>query len=162
MRAVAEPAGRLPAAAGIYALVLVLDAPARLRVGRLGRIDFAPGAYLYVGSARGPGGLRARVGRHVRRDPAQPRHWHVDYLKRAAEIVDVWYAPRVERTEHDWAAALAALPGATIPIPRFGASDCKCAAHLVRFRAAPRLAAVMRALPAATKLSVRSRKFTSA
>ncbi|WP_462322980.1 DUF123 domain-containing protein, partial [Halochromatium sp.] len=36
-----------------------------------------------------------------------------------------------ERLEHRWAQALGALPGARWPLPRFGASDCRCPAHLV-------------------------------
>ena len=34
-------------------------------VGRLGTLDVHPGTYVYVGSAFGPGGLRARTNRHA-------------------------------------------------------------------------------------------------
>jgi Uri superfamily endonuclease len=43
----------------------------------------------------------------------------------------VWYRADDTRHEHQWAAALLAAPDTTVPVPRFGASDCTCAAHLV-------------------------------
>ena len=55
----------LPAMSGTYALLLRLDAAVQLAVGRLGDFTFPEGDYVYVGSARGPGGLRARVRRHI-------------------------------------------------------------------------------------------------
>ena len=41
-----------------------------ISIGRLGQQHFPIGDYFYVGSARGAGGLRARVGRHLRGDGA--------------------------------------------------------------------------------------------
>ncbi len=120
----------LPAAPGTYLLLLDLDALARLAVGRLGTFDFPTGRYAYAGSARGPGGLRARVARHLR---AEKRlHWHVDYLAARAPVVGVWYVESGERLECAWAARLSALPGADIPVEGFGSSDCGCRAHLIR------------------------------
>ena len=55
----------LPAAPGSYVLVLRADLPARLAIGSLGELEIRPGYYLYTGSAFGPGGLRARAGRHL-------------------------------------------------------------------------------------------------
>ena len=131
-------------AAGSYVLIIESAASAHIEVGRLGRIDLRPGFYAYVGGALGPGGLRARIGRHL--DPARPVHWHIDYLKRATRIVEVWYAADSRRREHAWARALGERSDATIPMPRFGASDCRCAAHLFHFPTAPRLATFARAL----------------
>jgi len=118
----------LPARAGSYVLVLHLARPARLRIGRLGRFDFPAGWYLYVGSARGPGGLAARVGRHLR-SSANP-HWHIDYLRRVATVEEVWWREGVERRECEWAQAIGGWTGAKIIAPRFGASDCECKTHL--------------------------------
>jgi Uri superfamily endonuclease len=113
---------------GTYALVMWLSHEVELQVGRLGRFRCAPGWYLYVGSALGPGGVQARVARHAR---AQKRlHWHVDYLLAWAELREVWTMEEPVRRECDWAQALAALPGVRIPVPGFGASDCRCKAHL--------------------------------
>ena len=55
-------------------------------MGALGRIELQAGTWLYVGSARGPGGLAARVGRHWR--DGVPKHWHMDYLKPLREFRD--------------------------------------------------------------------------
>ena len=63
---------------GTYALLLGLDEPVELEVGRLGRIHFGSPFYLYFGSAFGPGGLVARLQHHLR--PARRPHWHVDYV----------------------------------------------------------------------------------
>jgi Uri superfamily endonuclease len=36
-----------------------------------------------------------------------------------------------ENHEHAWARALIQLPYASLPMPSFGASDCRCPAHLI-------------------------------
>jgi Uri superfamily endonuclease len=115
----------LPVAPGTYLLVLLAAATARLRVGALGEMALSPGFYLYVGSAFGPGGLRARVRRHF--DGQGALRWHVDYLRRTTQPVEAWCAPGV-RCEHAWAQSLAVAAG--LPLARFGASDCRCPAHL--------------------------------
>ena len=117
----------LPAAPGTYLLVLTAFAETRLRVGSLGEMMVHPGFYLYVGSAFGPGGLRARVGRHIA--GSGPLRWHIDYLRRGAQPVAAWCAPD-QRCEHEWAQTLAAAVRVSVPLARFGASDCRCPAHL--------------------------------
>jgi Uri superfamily endonuclease len=112
-----------------------LDKSVSLAVGRLGRFTFPAGYYVYAGSARGPGGLSARLARHRRR--GKRLHWHVDYLLARARLVEAWTVVSDRRLECAWARAVMALPGAQVPVPRFGASDCRCPAHLVFF---PRLA----------------------
>lgn len=133
-----------PDANGTYALILESAGYESVRVGRLGALDLPPGVYAYVGSALGPGGLQARVARHL--DPTRPRHWHVDYLKRAARIVAVWYVVDPVRREHAWASAFASVSQASIPMKGFGSSDCNCPAHLVYFPTQPTLASFKRAL----------------
>jgi Uri superfamily endonuclease len=54
--------------AGTYALVLAAQKQRTISVGKLGILDVRPGFYVYVGSALGPGGLAARIGRHARQD----------------------------------------------------------------------------------------------
>jgi Uri superfamily endonuclease len=131
-------------APGTY--VLILESPARecIAVGRLGQIDFHSGSYVYVGSALGPGGLHARINRHL--DATRPVHWHIDYLKRSTRIAEVWYVVDPVRREHAWAKALASLSNASIPVPGFGSSDCNCPAHLCYFPSAPKLVSFARAL----------------
>jgi len=122
---------------GTYVLLLRLTEPVTLTIGLLGRFDFLAGWYAYVGSAFGPGGLRGRLKHHL--SPAQRPHWHIDYLRQVAPLQVVWYLASERALEHTWSAALQKLPGATVPAPRFGASDCRCAAHLIQLPDRPDL-----------------------
>ena len=92
-----------------------------LPVGSLGTFDIIPGFYAYVGSAFGAGGLRARLGHHLA-SAAEP-HWHIDYLLRVADPVEVWFTTADRKLEHHWAELLEAAPRFRVPIPRFGSSD---------------------------------------
>ncbi len=121
----------LPVSAGTYALWFWLTAPLTLSVGCLGQVRLRPGLMVYVGSARGPGGLRARVGRHLQADGSP--HWHIDALTAQVPVTAVWYTQAAQRLECVWAAQLLAVPGTTIPVARFGSSDCACPAHLLAF-----------------------------
>jgi Uri superfamily endonuclease len=120
---------------GTYLLLLHLAAPTTLTVGRLGPCAFLAGWYVYVGSALS--GLDARLRRHIRR--GKPLHWHVDALREAAELASIVGCVSPERLECQTAATIAALPGATRPIARFGSSDCRCPSHLIHFRERPKL-----------------------
>lgn len=111
----------------------------RITVGRLGELEVAPGYYIYTGSALGPGGLAARLRRHL--SPSRIEHWHVDYLRQAMSADEVWYCVDAARHEHEWALLLAAMPGTSIPMERFGASDCHCPAHLFHTSTSPELPA---------------------
>ena len=135
----------LSGAAGTYALILSLPRGQSLWIGRLGPFEFAAGYYVYVGSACGPGGLAGRLRHHLA--PAARPHWHVDYLRRAARLEAVWLAAQPGR-EHAWAVLMLQLAGATLPAPRFGASDCACPAHLGYLPARPRLEEFRRLLAA--------------
>ena len=113
---------------GTYALVLHSDCTTTITVGRCGRLRLQQGCYIYVGSAFGPGGVEARV-RHHRGISARP-HWHIDYLRPELRLVEVWFTHDPEHREHQWAAIFAAWRGTTVPLPGFGASDCRCPSHL--------------------------------
>ncbi len=121
----------LPTEKGTYILLMNLANPQALTIGRLGRFEFAAGWYAYVGSAFGSGGLAGRLRHHLK--PAPRPHWHIDYLRQVAPLVELCYTTSETRLECAWANALRQMPGAEIPIPRFGASDCRCEAHLFRF-----------------------------
>jgi Uri superfamily endonuclease len=144
--------GGLPSAPGTYALWLRLARRATVTVGRLGTFAFPPGEYLYVGSALGPGGLAARVAHHAHHSPSP--HWHIDYLRRHAALVAIWHRSGGVRREHNWAAALTQLRGATVPVAGFGASDCRCPAHLVRMTSAQRIARFRRLVDEAGVLCI--------
>jgi len=127
-------AARLPAAGGSYLLVLRLAEDTALQAGALGEFLLPAGTYVYAGSARGPGGVRARVMRHLRGGGAM--HWHIDFLSRRAQVAAVWARTGPQRLECVWAQALARHSLFTAPAPRFGASDCRCPSHLWHTKAA--------------------------
>lgn len=106
-----------------YRLFIRVEAPLRLPVGRLGSFDLPPGDYVYTGSARR--NLEARIARHLRRD--KPLHWHIDYLLAAPGV----RVTRVVRSRLEECRLNQSQAG-TLPIPGFGASDCKhgCGSHL--------------------------------
>jgi Uri superfamily endonuclease len=135
--------GQPTSAPGTYALILALNAPVDLKVGRLGLTGFELPCYVYFGSAHGPGGLKARINHHLQH--ADRPHWHVDYLRRVAAVHGVWYTCDPAHLECHWAIAALGLPGAK-PVPGFGSSDCSCRSHLVGFDRPPGQAAFRRQL----------------
>ena len=120
---------------GTYALLLANQKTGPVRIGKLGTMELQPGFYVYVGSAFGPGGLSARI-KHHRQVAAHP-HWHIDYLRAVCDSVEVWFTTDSGGHEHSWAKAVAKLPGASVPMPGFGSSDCECEAHLLWFARLP-------------------------
>jgi len=127
----------LPGKPGTYALILKAPSPVALKVGALGHQRVERGWHVYVGSAFGPGGLAARVGRHLIRDKSL--RWHLDYLRQALPVSRVWLTTRPEKQlECAWAGVLMEM-GGRIRIPGFGASDCKCRGHLFHFSQQPSL-----------------------
>ena len=120
---------------GTYLLLARLDQTTEIAIGRLGRVAFARGWYAYAGSALGPGGVRARVARHL--SPTKRLHWHIDYLLEESELEQSWAIECTSRLECSWADAVCQMPGARRAVPGFGASDCRCPGHLVYFPERP-------------------------
>jgi len=118
----------LPSAPGAYSLVITLSEPLELSIPRLGQPVLSTGLYIYCGSAYGPGGIAARVTRHLRRDKSA--HWHIDHLTNTGKIVDVDSWPG--GAECDIVDHLLKVYHSTTPISGFGSSDCKqCISHLL-------------------------------
>lgn len=133
---------------GSYLLVLRLDDDLEdLEVGKLGHVRFAAGYYLYVGSAHGSGGLAARLAHHRRRAKAHP-HWHIDYLRAHARLVETWSVVSDVHLEDAWVQALRATPGLSAPAPGFGASDSAHPSHLFYSPRRPDPRVITRALMA--------------
>lgn len=128
---------------GTYVLALWLGSPCHRVIGRLGAFDFPAGWYLYVGSALGPGGLQARIQRHWRHLGSGKRaHWHIDYLREQAIWGGAWACESgqglpEQGLECRWAAMLRLLPRSRLVAPGFGASDCRCPAHLIHVPTLP-------------------------
>lgn len=122
--------------------VLLIEAPERgeARIGKLGTIAFDGGWLLYVGSAFGSGGLRARVRRHL--GNSKTLHWHIDYLLAEAEVTEVWWTDDDTKREESWVEALRGMPEARVPLRRFGSGDCGCEGHLVHVPERPGMEAL--------------------
>ena len=122
----------IPSDKGTYAIFIHLPRSKTITIGKLGRFDFPLGAYVYVGSAFGSGGLRPRLERHINGSTCS--HWHIDYLRRNAEVRAFCYLINNQNYECQWVQALSELSGSYFPIPGFGSSDCyQCQAHLIAF-----------------------------
>jgi Uri superfamily endonuclease len=149
----------LPAARGSYVLHLCVSHPRLLIVGRRGPHSLPAGHYFYAGSAHGAGGLRARLGRHLRGDGAV--HWHIDYVRAVAEVQTAFYTVTDDALECAWSQALAQLPRAFIPVLHFGSTDCRsgCAAHLVAFPRRADCAGVPQVLAQAAGVSLARLRF---
>lgn len=132
----------IPQEPGVYILVFHLAKATSIAFDRKGtQHTFPPGWYLYVGSACGVGGLNRRLTRHQRRIADDKKmHWNVDYFREHALLCELWYCETDEcRFEHHWAQTVADLSGATVPVPKFGASDCKanCPSHFFHLPTRP-------------------------
>lgn len=112
---------------GVYCLILK-NVLCTVRVGSLGDIRFRQGYHLYVGSARGPGGLK-RVARHVRLATKKDKipRWHIDHLNLDPhfELVAAVCAPTSQDMECSLARSIAGES-----VHNFGCSDCSCGSHL--------------------------------
>ena len=121
-----------PAAPRLYVALTYVPRRTSVTIGSLGPVPFERGWYAYVGSA--VRGRRARVARHMAAE--KPLRWHADYLFTAFPPRRAWLVDGAAG-ECALAAGLAAPSGAERRPPRFGAGDCRCAGHLVRFPRRP-------------------------
>ena len=126
-----SPFSSIPHRPGTYALIMRLVSSTEMQVGKLGAFHCPAGWYTYVGSALGPGGLMARLARHRQRH--KRLHWHIDYLLPVVELTEIWWMASSDRWECVWAQALGRVPGASVCLPGFGSSDCRCSTHLLYF-----------------------------
>ena len=119
-------------ASRLYIVVTRVPRRSSLQVGSLGPVTLERGWYAYVGSA--VRAREARVARHLARE--KPLRWHADYLFTAFPAGRAWLVDGAAG-ECALAGALGALPGAERRPRRFGAGDCRCPGHLVRFARRP-------------------------
>jgi Uri superfamily endonuclease len=119
---------------GAYILYLEVQRPLALNIGALGHRQFPAGHYAYIGSACG--GIDRRIARHRRlavSGNGKP-HWHIDYLLLDPEVRLEEEKPLSKSSECAISRAIASRQGVTVPVPGFGATDCRagCEAHLYR------------------------------
>ena len=116
-----------------YCILIKLRSDRELSVGRLGNNFYFPrGYYVYVGRAKK--NIEARIDRHCRKEKI--RHWHIDYLSTAAEVIETITFGTEVGSECNLARKLQELEGRII-VKGFGSSDCCCSSHLLYFAARP-------------------------
>jgi Uri superfamily endonuclease len=115
-------------ATGVY--LLFISARGLARVGRLGEKRF-DGTYVYVGSARGPGGIK-RLHRHyqVARGGRSGGRWHIDRLLALGQLEAALFIHTQEPVECHLAQRVSRV--AALAVPGFGSTDCRCPGHLFR------------------------------
>mgnify|MGYP000300608455 CR=1 FL=1 len=125
----------LPKRPGIYALVLYIERSIVLKVGKLGDCIFQKGIYVYVGSARGKAStsLKWRILRHLRKK--KRLKWHIDFLLSSSyvHVRAIIFAVTSNDLECMLARRLLNSGIFKTPILKFGATDCKCPAHLLYY-----------------------------
>ena len=100
-----------------YCLITFFSGDKNIKIGKLGKINFKKGYYIYVGS-----GNLARIERHYK--TKKKIKWHIDYLLKKSRIIGFALS---KKKECDVASKLSKK---FIPIEKFGCSDCTCKSHL--------------------------------
>ncbi|MCJ7783607.1 MAG: DNA/RNA nuclease SfsA [Desulfobacterales bacterium] len=109
---------------GSYLLILNLRRNRKINVGKLGKVLFRKGFYVYVGSAMANLSKRMERHRHLRKR----HHWHIDELRAVAEFHSVLAIRSSQRLECEVAKGMSEI--AEWSVPRFGSADCSCDTHL--------------------------------
>ena len=108
---------------GSYILIIKLKKEEEIQIGKLSKIHFKDGFYVYVGS--GLNGLDSRINRHLRKN--KKKHWHIDYFLDFSEIIKIFYKESITKSECKLAKV---FEKNLFFVPGFGCSDCKCKSHL--------------------------------
>lgn len=108
---------------GCYLLLIDLKHDKEIQIGKLGKILFKKGYYVYVGS--GLNNLEKRIKRHIKKE--KKMHWHIDYFLRYGKIIEVFYKENIVSEECFIADKFNNFFN---HIHGFGCSDCKCKSHL--------------------------------
>ena len=117
----------IPVIPGAYVLAIELSIQVAVSLRGKPSALLPPGLYLYCGSAKGPGGLRGRLARHMRR--GKSIRWHIDVLTEGGTVLGAWTFPGGD--ECDLITGLSHLP---VAIKGFGNTDCRrCTSHLLRW-----------------------------
>jgi hypothetical protein len=86
-----KKAAHAPSAPGAYVLLIGLAAPVEVALSGKPGATLCAGRYLYCGSAKGPGGIRARLARHMNIEKSI--RWHVDRLTKVGTVIGAWSFP---------------------------------------------------------------------
>ena len=108
---------------GTYFLLMSLNSDKSIQIGKLGKIQFRKGWYVYIGSALN--GLEGRINRHLRSE--KKHHWHIDYFLDYAKIKKVYVKRGIVKEE---CTVSQSFLKHFETISNFGCSDCSCKSHL--------------------------------
>ena len=125
----------IPAIKSNYILIIELQTPKTFFFKPLKKeIILPPGLYIYIGSAHGPGGVRARLLRHLSKN--KKIKWHIDLLtvERDVEVKGSLILRKDNRKECDLVIDLLKSNYFEIPVKKFGSTDTKCVTHLLRYK----------------------------
>lgn len=107
----------------------MLNTNQRIPAGKLKQIEFEPGIYLYIGSARN--GLSGRIARHLRKE--KKIFWHIDYFLQKAKIKEIWVRNDYFDECQILSEAKSSIKNSCFPLKKFGSSDCRCPSHLIYY-----------------------------
>lgn len=120
----------IPKIRGTYCIIFKLEDNIQREIRKFGSFSFSPGFYFYFGSAKGSGGLSARMMRHI--IGGKKAHWHLDYLRPDLIFYRAYFTNQIN-LECEWYQTVLHQNGFEVPIIGFGATDCSssCSAHLL-------------------------------
>ena len=121
---------------GSYVLVTEMKKDSKIRIGKLGEIEFKKGYYCQVGSALGKStNLENRTRRYkkLNKEKSGNIHWHIDYflVNQNVDVVKIKKIESEERIECEISRIFEKVSEDFIH--GFGCSDCKCRSHLYYF-----------------------------
>lgn len=113
---------------GTYCLKINCKKNRKIVIGKLGKIEFEKGSYLYIGSA--VSGIENRVLRHLKK--RKKIFWHIDYLLswESTEVEKIYFIPSEQKMECNISKLINSI---LKPVRGFGSSDCRCCGHLFLF-----------------------------
>ena len=119
---------------GIYALIIKLPKSTLVKIGKMGSFLFKEGIYLYIGSAMGQGSssLEGRIRRHI--ENKKKVFWHIDYFlqSKICRITHIMSAASTTDMECRIVKRIEKNLHTSIPVEKFGSSDCSCTAHFFK------------------------------
>ncbi|MCS7138555.1 MAG: GIY-YIG nuclease family protein [Crenarchaeota archaeon] len=103
-------------------LILSVERRIRFKPGSLPSVELPSGCYVYVGSAKGPGGFEKRISRHLKK--IKKAKWHIDYLtrKKGVRVEGVFYT--LPKYSESMLTNFLSSLGFRAMIKGFGATDC--------------------------------------
>lgn len=104
---------------GAYLILMKLINSKEIEIGKLGKIKFKKGYYIYVGSAMNS--IKSRTGRYLR--GIRKKKWHIDYFIEHTSLLYIVEIASDKRIEAALSNLIESFEG--VPIRGFGNTDLK-------------------------------------